>query len=38
MKTTIPKEFQLKTGKRNESNKKQRDLNIFNRRQKNINN
>ena len=36
MKATIPKEFQLKTEKRNSKNKKERDLNIYNRRQKNM--
>ena len=36
MKATIPKEFQLKTGKRNNTNKKERDLNIYNKRQKNL--
>ena len=34
VKTTIPKEFDLKTEKRNKSNKKQRDLNIIKKKEK----
>ena len=35
VKTTIPKEFDLKTEKRNKSNKKERDLNIIKKKEKN---
>ena len=35
VKTTIPKEFNLKTEKRNKSNKKERDLNIIKKKEKN---
>ena len=35
VKTTIPKEFHLKTEKRNKSNKKERDLNIIKKKEKN---
>ena len=34
VRTTIPKEFDLKTEKRNKSNKKERDLNIIKRKEK----
>ena len=34
VKTTIPKEFDLKTEKRNKSNKKERDLNIIKKKEK----